>query len=321
VARPLRIEVSGGLYHVIARGNERKAVFRDDGDRTKYLDRIAIYRERFRFRLLAFCLMDKHVHLAIETGKTPLSKIMAGLQSSYTQYFNWKHDRVGHLFRGRYKALLVGKNAYALALVRYIHENPVKAHVVEKPEQYVWSSDRFYRRGRGPGWLDCDRVLGMLGNRRSAAVREYRRLMREEVEEPYEDVPSWGGAVKGDEAFADRILQTVGEPSVVPRGMTIEHIAAEVARTEGLDLSRMRSPVRDRESSRARLMVAWLAREVGRIPVAQSAEFFRRSGGTMIIGLERLDEAMRTDGSLRRKLSRLSAGLLRTGPNNSIIDD
>ena len=119
------------------------------------------------------------------------------------------------------------------------------------PERHAWSSDRFYRKGRGPKWLDCDRVLRMLGGRRSAAVREYRRLMREKVEEPYEEVPSWGGAVKGDEAFADRILQRVGEPAVVPRGVTVERIAREVALVQGVDLSRMRGPTRDRETSRA----------------------------------------------------------------------
>src|SRR6266851_8766257 len=205
MARPVRLEVAGGLYHVIVRGNERKAVFRDDADRARYLKRLAYYREKFSFQLLAYCLLDNHLHLAIETGSEPLSRIMAGLQSSYTQYFNWRHDRVGHLFQGRYKAFLVEEDPYALVLVRYIHENPVKARVVERPEQYEWSSDRFYRRGRGPEWLDLDRILRMLGSRRSVAVREYRRLMREEVVESYEEVPSWGQAVKGNEAFADRV--------------------------------------------------------------------------------------------------------------------
>jgi len=216
MARPLRVEVAGGLYHVIVRGNERKAVFRDGADRVRYLERIAHYREKFSFQLLAYCLLDNHVHLAIAAGQIPLSKVMAELQSSYTQYFNRRHGRVGHLFQGRYKAFLVEEDPYALALVRYIHENPKKARVVERPEQYVWSSDRFYRRGRGPEWLDLDRVLRMLGSRRSAAVRAYRRLMREEVEEPYEDVPSWGQAVKGDEAFADRVLQRWGNRGWCP---------------------------------------------------------------------------------------------------------
>jgi len=189
---------------VIARGNERKSIYRDDGDRQWYLDRLAFYREKFSFQFLAYCLMDNHVHLVIKTGKAPLSRIMAGLQSSYTQYFNWRHARVGHLFQGRYKALLVDEDPYVLALIRYVHENPVRAKIVERAQGYAWSSDRYYRRGKGPEWLDLDRVLRMLGNRRSAAVREYRRLMREEVAEPYEEAAVWGQVIKGDEAFAEQ---------------------------------------------------------------------------------------------------------------------
>jgi REP element-mobilizing transposase RayT len=107
MARPTRIEFPGALYHVTARGNERKAVFRDDGDRAEYVRRLADYRESLGFRLLAYCLMDNHIHLAVETGQAPLSRIMARLHSSYTQYFNRRHRRVGHLFQGRYKAFLV----------------------------------------------------------------------------------------------------------------------------------------------------------------------------------------------------------------------
>ena len=110
MARPLRIGFPGALHHVIVRGNERKAVFSDDSDREDYLRRLAHYREKFGFRLLAYCLMSNHIHLAIERGRDPLSRIMAGLQSSYTQYFNRRHGRVGHLFQGRYKAFLVEKD-------------------------------------------------------------------------------------------------------------------------------------------------------------------------------------------------------------------
>ena len=313
MARPPRLEVPGGLYHVIVRGNERKAVFRDDADRSKYMERLAGYRDKFGFQLLAYCLMDNHVHLAIETGKVPLSRIMAGQQSSYTQYFNWRHERVGHLFQGRYKAFLVEEDPYALALIRYIHENPVKAGIVEKPEQYAWSSDRYYRKGKGPVWLDIDRVLRMLGRSRSAAVRSYRRLMREEIEEPYEDVLTWGGAVKGDEAFADRVLQSIGEPAVVPRGLTIERIVKMVAREAGLDPGRMRGPSRERDVSRGRQMTTWLAREVGRISVAQSAKYFGRSGGAMLAGVNRLEEQLASDASLRRALARMRSELLDRG--------
>ena len=307
MARPLRVAVVGGLYHVIVRGNERRNVFRDDADRSRYLSRLAFYREKFSFRVLAYCLMDNHVHLAIETGKVPLPRIMAGLQSSYTQYFNHRHQRSGHLFQGRYKAFLVEKDRYGLALLRYIHENPVKARVVERAEDFGWSSDRSYRRGRGPDWLDVDRLLSMLGRRRSAAIREYRRLMRKVVEEPYDEVATWGQAVKGDEAFADRVLQEAGEPPVFPRGVTVEGIARQIARIEGLELNRMRGRSRDRRSSRARLTIAWLGREIAQIPVARAARFFGRDTSTMINGVNKLERDMERDRDLRQTLHALRA--------------
>jgi putative transposase len=305
MARPLRVVMPGGLYHVMARGNERRSVFRDDADRLRYLDRLAHYRAKFSFRLLAYCLMDNHVHLALETGKAPLSQIMAGLQSSYTQYFNRRHHRVGHLFQGRYKALLVDKDLYALGLLRYIHENPVKAGLVKLAGQYEWSSDRYYRRGEGPDWLDVDRLLAMLATRRSTAVRRYRRLMREKVEESYEDVPSFSQAVKGDETFADRVLQAAGEPPVVRRGVTVDALVREVSLLEGVKPEQMRGLGRGHRASRARLMVAWAGREVGRIPMAQVAKHFGRDTSTVAKGLQRLEQSAGTDPQLRRNLDRL----------------
>lgn len=300
MARPLRIEFPGALYHVVVRGNERKAVFRDDGDRMDYLERLARYGEKFGFRLLAYCLMDNHVHLAIETGKPPLSRIMAGLQSSYTQYFNRRHGRVGHLFQGRYKAFLIEKDRYALALLRYIHENPVKAGIVAKPQEYAWSSDRHYRRGKGLKWLDVDRLLATLGRGRSAAIRGYRRMMSEELEEPYEKVKSWGQAVKGDEAFADRAFQEAGEPRLLRRSLTVEAVAREVARKQGISLAQMSTRGQGRVGSRARVLTAWVGREVAGIPIARTAKHFRRDTSTIARNASRLEERMRTEKDLLR---------------------
>ena len=314
------MELAGGLYHVIARGNKRRDIFRGDADRLRYLSRLAFYRKKFGFRVLAYCLMDDLVHLAIETGKTPLSKIMAGLQSAYTQDFNRRHRRSGHLFQGRYKTFLIEKDRYALALLRYIHENPVRARVVKRAEDFAWSSDRAYRRGRGPEWLDVDRLLSMLGRGRAEAIRGYRKLMRGEAEESYEDIATWGQAVKGEQAFADRVLREAGEPPVIPRGLTAERVARQVARLEGLDFGQMRGPSRDRELSRARLTAAWLGREVARIPVAQTARVFARDTSTMINGLNKLEAEMERDRGLRQKLHGLRERL-RDRAHNTIIKD
>jgi len=174
--------------------------------------------------------------------------------------------------------------------------------MVARAEDFGWSSDRAYRRGRAPDWLDVDRLLSLLGRGRTAAIRSYSRLMREPLDEPYDEVATWGQAVKGDEAFGDRALQGVGEPPVVPRGLTIERIAEQVARLDDLDLKGLRGPSRDRVSSRARLTVAWLGREVGKVPIAQAARFFGRDTSTMINGVNRLAADMERDRGLRRRL-------------------
>lgn len=111
--RPLRLDAAGGVYHVVARGNERKSIFRDDVDRRDYLDRLAACRDRFDFRVYAYCLMGNHVHLALERGSVSLSRIVLSLHSFHSQRFNRRHGRVGHLFQGRFRSFLVEKDTYS----------------------------------------------------------------------------------------------------------------------------------------------------------------------------------------------------------------
>ena len=142
MARPLRIEFPGALYHVTSRGNARQRVFRDDEDRETFLATLAWVVARFRWRCHAYCLMDNHIHLLIDTPQPNLSRGMRQLNGVYTQRFNRRHRRVGHLFQGRFQAILVEKEGYLLELARYIVLNPVRAKMVKTPERYPWSSYR-----------------------------------------------------------------------------------------------------------------------------------------------------------------------------------
>jgi putative transposase len=305
MARALRLEGEGSVYHVIARGNERKAVFRDDRDREAYLERLAKYRERFGFRVLAFCLMDNHVHLAVERGAEKLSRVMLALQSSYSQAFNRRHGRVGHLFQGRYQAFLVDKDRYLLALIRYIHENPVKAGVVARPGEYVWSSDRYYRRGKGPEWLDLGLVLSLFGRGRQVAVSRYRRFMGDEAADSYEDLRSYARAVKGDEAFARRALRQAGTRQPARLGLTERDVAAAIGEASGLTQEELASAGRYRAHSRARILAAYVARAEGGIAVARMARYFGREESTLVRGVLRLEQELRSDEKLRRETARL----------------
>lgn len=309
MARPRRLEASGVVYHVVARGNERRAVFRDDCDRARYLARLAHYREKWGFRLLAFCLMDNHVHLAVETGRHPLSRIMAGVQSTYAQYFNRRHRRVGHLFQGRYKAFIVDRDAYLLALVRYIHENPVEAKIVERPEDYRWSSDRYYRKGEGPEWMDLKAVLAMLGRGRREASRRYRAFMADDVEEKYEEIQALGQVVKGDEEFAKVVFRDAVEPEPMLRWLTEEKVARVAAKAAGLDVAQLRSPGRRRDLSRSRAVAAYVAKRFGGISFDRMGRYFGRDGSTLVRDVAQLEKQMEALPALRRLITELRATL------------
>lgn len=160
MSRPLRLELAGGLYHVTSRGDGREAIYLDDGDRECWLAVLAAVCERYRWRCHAYCLMTNHYHLLLCTPEPNLARGMRQLNGVYTQRFNRAHRRVGHVFQGRYQAILVERDSYLLELSRYIVLNPVRAGMVRNPADWAWSS---YRATCGlaacPPWLDTDGVL------------------------------------------------------------------------------------------------------------------------------------------------------------------
>ena len=177
MARPVRIEYPGAVYHIISRGNNRAAVFRDDHDRKRYLEKLSLYCEEKEVDLLAYCLLTNHVHLLLETPKGNLSKMMQPFQTSYTVYFNKRHQRSGHVFEQRYKAFLVDKDNYLLEVTRYIHLNPVAAGIVERPRDYRWSSYRDYLAGKGVGGLKSQRILEYFSGPRRRQLASYREFV------------------------------------------------------------------------------------------------------------------------------------------------
>ncbi|HZI65857.1 MAG TPA: transposase [Thermoanaerobaculia bacterium] len=306
MARPPRLQAPGTVHHLIARGNERREVFRDDLDREDYLGRLARYQERFQFRLYAYCLMPNHVHLAVEQGLTNLSTFMHALQSSYAQRFNRRYERVGHLFQGRYKSFLVDCDRYFLALIRYIHANPVKAGMVDEARLYRWSSDHFFRSGASPPWLDLDGALALLGPSRREAMDRYEALMSDigPTASAYEALVAREGSVKGDEKFALAALKQVSLPRR-SLSWTAETVARAVAACEGLSLNELAGPTRIRSVSRARLFAAYLGRERFGIPVSESARLFRREETGLAHGVRSLEDRLRREPELKSHLERL----------------
>jgi REP element-mobilizing transposase RayT len=180
MARPLRLEFPGAVYHVTSRGNARQDIVADDRDRTEFLSMLAHVVDRYGWLCHAYCLMDNHYHLLVETPQPNLSLGMRQLNGRYTQAYNRRHHRVGHLFQGRFTAILLEKEAHLLELCRYVVLNPVRARLVPHPRQWLWSSYRAtVGETKAPAWLTTDWILGQFGQRVGPAQEKYRAFVAE----------------------------------------------------------------------------------------------------------------------------------------------
>ena len=223
MARPIRVEFAGAVYHVMARGNERRDVFRDDEDRRRFVDTLAEAVPQFGLRVHAYCLMPNHYHLLVGTPRANLSRAMGWLQTTYTARFNARHRRQGHLFQGRFKAQLVDADEYARWLVEYVHLNPVRPRQrgrsipperAEELRHYPWSSHGDYAglRRSPPSWLCLD-WLAYWGRSLRAAQAEYRqaiaRAFGHPVRNPWDRLQR--GLVLGGERLYDKVRRLIDE--------------------------------------------------------------------------------------------------------------
>jgi len=220
MSRPIRIEFPDALYHVTARGDRREDIFEDDADRQIFLSTLEQVITQFNWLCHAWCLMDNHYHLMIQTPDGNLSKGMRQLNGVYTQTSNRRHKRVGHLFQGRFKAILVDSDAYLLELARYVVLNPVRAGMVKKPEDWSWSS---YRASVGlepaAPWLEVDGLLAQFGKRRSLAQQRYAQFVSEGINGNSPWLNLKGQVFLGDDQFVERMqahIQPVNDVVQIP---------------------------------------------------------------------------------------------------------
>ena len=210
MTRPLRLEFAGALYHITSRGDRREDIYLDDLDRKRWLEILGEVCERFNWTVHAYCQMTNHYHLLVETVDGNLSRGMRHLNGQYTQSVNRRHDLVGHLFQGRYKAILVQKEEYLLELSRYVVLNPVRARMVRKPERWLWSSyPAHIGLVKSPPWLDSDWLLSQFAKRRSTAISRYVQFVAEGkgLPSPLEDVKHQ--LALGDDAFVLNAIERV----------------------------------------------------------------------------------------------------------------
>lgn len=206
--RPKRIEYVGAIYHVMQRGNNKEIIFRGDMDKQFYMAELANSKKMFDFQLYGYALLDNHYHLLLQTGEIHLSKIMQRLNSLYSRYYNRVHERSGHLFGIRYKASIINDERYLLAVLRYIHWNPVRAGICRTVSEYKWSSDVYYRNDK-TGLINTNFILNSISKNHQFATNEYLRLIQDDATEEYNRIEELTKANKEQKDEKQKLLDEI----------------------------------------------------------------------------------------------------------------
>ncbi len=311
MARPIRVEFTDAVYHVTARGNERKAIYRDDRDRERFLETLQQAHQQFDLVIHAFCLMPNHYHLLVQTPRANLSAAVGWLQTTYSVRFNRRHRRTGHLYQGRFKAQLVEEDAYARELIKYIHLNPVRPTDKRKAipparkrdlARYRWSSHRAYAglaRAGVPAWLCLD-WLSYFGRTRRTAQVDYRREIQQMfgkiVRSPWEDLRH--GLVLGGEALWEKARALLNESEG-------DEVIRWRRRTDADDVSRVIASLAEAEADRR--VAIWLRVRLGgeRMTVVAAENGYRDGSGVHRV-VQRLEQRAKTDRALSQRLKSLA---------------
>jgi putative transposase len=182
VSRTARKTSETGIYHVILRGINRQDIFEDDKDRARFLETIRNYKDLSKYEIYAYCLMTNHVHLLIKETEEPIGKSIKRICGSYVYWYNCRYERIGHLFQKRFKSEIIEDDKYFLTVLRYIHQNPVKAGLTKEVKGYRWSSYCDYIKGESL-FTDINFALGMLAGERKKAIEQFEKF----INEPNED--------------------------------------------------------------------------------------------------------------------------------------
>jgi REP element-mobilizing transposase RayT len=322
MARPLRIEYAGAFYHVMHRGNAGGAIFSSERDREKLLEYFSKAAERYAIKIHTYCLMTNHYHLLIETPQPNLSQAVKWINVSYAAYFNRKRSRNGHLFQGRFKAVLVDAEGYLKNLSRYIHLNPVRAGMVAQCKDYPWSSyPGFGGYEKQPVWLETQWLLSLFGSDTSEAKKRYRdyveTVQNQEIENPSKDIVS--GVILGGadfvnwvrEEFLTKHADVKERPqlkSLKPR-LAPEDLVAVVCNE--FDCGREVILTKGKKRNIARDVAIYLSREMtGESGVALGRYFDCISGAGIAVRHNHIANRMESDRKLKRRVNRIRSKII-----------
>jgi len=309
MARKPRIHYPGALYHVILRGNCGQPIFLREEDRYRFFLLLQEGTCRFGCRVHGYCLMTNHLHLALQVGELPLSHVMQNLSFRYTRWINWRENRTGHLFHGRYRAILVDADAYLLELIRYLHLNPYRAGMIDDPVSYPWSSHRAYLGREAIPWLTTEWVLGQFGQSVMKARNRFREYVFAGLVEGHRPDFHRGGTdprLLGDDQFLDKCLAESAGSFV---RVSMEDVIVKVCEAYALEQDILASPSQQRHLTEARAVIAWLCRELGCATLSVVGRHLHRDVGSLSSAVRRLSERMREQTSLADRILSLKAAL------------
>lgn len=318
MARPLRIQYAGAIYHVMARGNGRQKIFREDRDYRRFLEGLEATVAKFRFEVFSVVCMPNHVHLFFRTLEPNLSRGMQYLLSGYANWFNTRHSRPGHLFQGRFKGELIEDERYFWNVSRYIHLNPVRGErpLVERPEHWPWSSYPGYRwKRRRVDWIAYDSVYGAWQGGRGGAdpAAAYRRFVDAGISDPPKNplAEAVNGWILGCEEFVNRIKRQVTSPTYqdeVPAWRPLDSLSVDDvldATASHFDASR-ESFRRKRSGEVSRDIAAWVARRTTTATLRELSTAFGLGHPDSVHELiKRADRALTESPKLRREVELL----------------
>jgi REP element-mobilizing transposase RayT len=321
--RQARLDVPGALHHIMVRGNNRAKIFSDDQDRTRFLDRLGKTVEEAQCSVYAWVLMDNHIHLLFRSGEKGISAVMRKVLTWYALYHNRRHQRTGHLFENRYKSILCEEDRYLLALIQYIHLNPVRAGIVktiEELDRYPWSGHKAVMGRSGYAWMDTDYVLLQFNETKRRARNAYRKFVEEGFQMGRKPEMTGGGLVRSkggwsqvlsarrrgqQEEYDERILGSGDFVNAILRevedkqlrqlklkraGRTIGTIIAEECKKRKISASELKAGIRRQKVSEARATIAFLGREELGLSAAEMARHLGVNTSSIVRALERVEQ-------------------------------
>ena len=314
MARPLRIEYPGAFYHVLNRGQRQEAIVADRRDHERFLSDLGRMAQRYSVLIHSYCLMTNHFHLLVETPEGNLSRAMHWLHVSYATYYNRRHACAGHLFQGRFKALLVDAGTYLEASSRYIHRNPVRAGIASRPWTYPWSSCRYFvTADAAPQWLETDRILGGFARTTQVARRRYAAYVSDTAApNPFDEAAA--GTVLGSQAFLDWVKNTflsdrpvehdIPELTHLKPRPDVGAIVATVAAYYRLSPEHLLA--RDRKGNQERDVAIYLARELSGLTGTELGRYFGAvTGAAITMRCSHIRRRMAKDRRFAREIARL----------------